>query len=186
MKYTHNKWFVLIMFLSGSSSFAINQVPVEAFQASSGKIDFYAIGKPSMLKIHGSADSLKGTFNKNNGEVSGHFTVNMADFSSGLSLRDSHTKNKVFEVEKYPTAEITLKPFQVKTSEKNKFTGVLKFHGVEKEVQGEMTFDFSDKKAKFESSFNIQLTDFNIQPPEFAGMKINNEVRVAVSGDSVK
>ena len=110
----------------------------------------------------------------------------MDDFSTGLGLRDSHLKNKVFEVEKYPTAELTIKPVDVKLGEKTKITGILKFHGVEKEVQCDATDTISGDKATFQSTFMILLTDFNIQPPEFAGMKINNDVRVEVSGEIVK
>jgi len=189
MKKTFNVFLISLIslnFFIGIQSFALTPDPIENYRLSAGKIEFFAVGKPSMLKVHGTGKSLDGSLNKNNDEVTGHFTVKMDDFSSGLSLRDSHTKSKVFDVEHFPTAEFTLKSIKPKSNVKTKFVGVLKFHGIEKEVQGDTTMNITPDKMGFESTFTILLSDFNIQPPEFAGMKINNEVSVEVSGEAAK
>ncbi len=172
---------VLTFFLMLNTSTALAN-----YKTTSGKIDFYAIGKPSMLKIHGIANALEGTMNLLGDEISGKFKVKMNDFSSGLSLRDSHTRSKVFEVEKFPEAEFIMMPIKVSSGEKTNFKGLLKFHGVEKEIQGELIPEFKGEKLSYHSNFNIMLADFKIQPPEFAGMKINEEVRIEVSGEAVK
>jgi len=177
---------ISLTFLSTDFSQAADPVAMETLHISNGKVDFFAVGRPSMLKVHGVGKALEGTLNKKLSEISGHFSMKMNDFSSGLGLRDSHTKEKVFEVEKYPTAELTFKPTNVKPGEKTKIPAILKFHGVEKEVQCETTINVAGDKVTFESTFPMQLTDFSIQPPEFAGMKINNDVRVEVSGEATK
>ena len=165
---------------------AVVPVVSESLSVKEGKVDFFAIGKPSMLKIHGTAQSLEGSFTPTEKEVSGHFVIKMDGFTTGMGLRDSHTKDKVFDVEKFPTSELTLKPMPFKSGEKTKFSGILKFHGVEKTVEGETTVTVSPTGKHIDANLVILLTDYNVKPPEFMGMKINNDVRIEVSADSVK
>ena len=179
-------WYLTFILLFGYSSFAEKSSPPDVYHSTAGKIDFYALGKPSMLKIHGDAKTVEGTLQKVGDEFSGHFQMKMNDLSTGIGMRDSHMRNKIFEVEKYPTAEMTLKPIHAKSGEKTAFSGTLKFHGVEKEVQGETTLKLSDNKVGYDSTFKILLTDFNIQPPDFAGMRVENEIRVELSGEGTK
>src|ERR1035437_2664414 len=91
--------FILVTFFAGNLCFAVESSSVETFHATGGKVEFFAIGRPSMLKVHGTAKSLEGTgmINKKTNEISGHFVLKMDDFSTSLGLRDSHLKSKVFE-----------------------------------------------------------------------------------------
>jgi len=156
------------------------------YHANAVKIDFYALARPSFLKIHGTARTLEGTIQRKGEQISGKFHLKLDDFSTGIRMRDSDLKHKVFEIEKYPGAELTFEPFPVASGEKTKFSGVLKLHGVEREIQGEKTISFADNQVKFDCTFHILLTDFNIKPPEFLGMLVQNEVRVEVSGVGTK
>ena len=156
------------------------------FKTQGGHVDFYATGKPSMLKIHGENSDLTGALTQNKGSCDGKFTTKLSAFSSGMSLRDRHLKNKIFEIDKYPEAELNFKSMSLKAGTTGTFSGTLKFHGTEKEVNGEVTPEISDKEIKFKTNFKILLTDYGIQPPEFAGMKIENEVRVEVQGTAKK
>lgn len=176
MKYNLNRFMFAVAVISAPS--------IETFKAANSKADFYALGKPSMLKIHGTAQSVNGTLNKKGDVYTGTFAMPMDSFESGMKLRDRHMKEKVFEVEKYSASEFTLKPTSIPSGTKTTFTGILKFHGIEKPVQGDATVTIKDKKVEFNATFNVQLTDFSIQPPEFAGMSINNEVKVEISGEA--
>src|ERR1035437_6643355 len=147
--------FILVTFFAGNFCLAVESASVETFHTTGGKVEFFAIGRPSMLKVHGTAKSLEGTgtVNKKTNEIFGHFVLKMDDFSTSLGLRDSHLKNKVFEVEKYPVSELTFKSIVVKPGEKTKVPAVLKFHGVEKEVLCETTLIYNNDKTSIESSF---------------------------------
>ena len=155
-----------------------------SFDESAGKADFYAVGVPSMLKIHGNTSELSGKLTKDASNLSGSFKIPMKTFMTGLSLRDKHLKEKVFEVEKYPDAVFTLNPIKMAEGVTTvPFTGKLNFHGVEKPVSGDVKLTVSDSKSvQHEAKFEVKLSDFNIPTPEFAGMKIQDTVKVEVNG----
>jgi len=154
-----------------------------SYHSSGGEIDFYALGRPSFLKVHGIAKTLEGTIQSNH-EVSGHFSIQLGDFKTGVGLRDRDLRKKVFEVDQYPVAELSFNSKTLKSGEKSDFVALLKIHGTEKPIHGEASFRMNREKASFEASFKILLTDFGMKPPEFAGLKIDNEVRVEVSGEA--
>jgi len=170
--------FFLIALLIGVSGAS------KSYHTSSGHVDFYAIGKPSFLKVHGVIKSMEAVINSN-GEVTGHFSVKLDEFKTGVGLRDKDLRNKVFELDQFPgTAELNLHPFNARSGEKSDFSGMLKIHGVEKQIRGQASVHINGDRLAFEAEFTILLTDFNMKPPEFAGLKIQNEVRVEVSGEA--
>ena len=188
MKRMNQNFLLMIAVLSSvlmvCPASALKREDMKSYHTSNGRIDFYAIGRPSFLKVHGIANSMEGVINSN-AEISGHFSIKLSDFKTGVGLRDKDLRNKVFVLDQYPpTAELTLNPIPLKLREKTDFSALLKMHGVEKEVQGQATVKFNGDKAIFEATFNILLTDFNMKPPEFAGLKIQNDVRVEVSGEA--
>jgi polyisoprenoid-binding protein YceI len=155
------------------------------FVQDAGKVDFFAIGKPSMLKVHGENTALKGSLKKDGDKISGKFLIPMKGFVTGMKLRDDHLRDKVFSVSQYPTAELTVESFAAKTNESVPFTGKLKFHGVEKEIKGEVKASAGEKEILIQAAkFDMKMTDFNISPPEFAGMKMEDDVRIEVSGQA--
>ncbi len=175
------------------SSTALASKPVKAvdetaFGEAGGHVDFFVTGKPSMLKIHGTNDALKGNLVMKNGVLSGVFNIPMKEFVTGMTLRDEHLKNKAFEVSTYPDSLLTLDPVNTKniSGESIAFTGKLKFHGVEKNVAGQVKLLVQNKEVQHQASFTIKLTDFNIPPPEFAGMKIQDDVTIKVDGKAIQ
>jgi polyisoprenoid-binding protein YceI len=148
--------------------------------------EFFAIGKPSMLKIHGESKQTSGTVSHAGNTLSGKLEIPLDSFETGMAVRNEHLKNKVFEVSKYQKAILTISKLVLpegKTGEiKNlPFEGTLNLHGVEKPVTGTANIT-ADKEVAFEASFSVKLTDFNIPPPEFMGMTIQNEVKVKADG----
>ncbi len=172
---------ILLFTVLFNASFSLADV----YHCKENKVDFYAVGVPSMLKIHGESSELSGDITEAKGTYSGEFIIPMNSFTSKMKLRDSHLKDKVFEVEKFPQAKLSFKGVALKEATSVPFTGTLKFHGVEKAVKGDVTITIADKKIKYTTHCELLLTDFGIAPPEFAGMKINNEVKVEVTGSSL-
>lgn len=167
--------FVLVLLGLGSVAFA----------ESIGEVHFYALGKPSLLKIHGESTDLAGTLTQEKGKFQGKFSLKMDGFQTGMKLRDRHLKNKVFDVKKYPETILVLKDLPIQFGEGLKFQGKLKFHGVERSVEGKVDLkQAADKRCEFKAMFPIKLSDFDIQPPKFAGMKIEEEIKLEVRGTS--
>lgn len=176
---------VVLLFSFSQLCFADVKAKASDYGFINGTVEFFAKGKPSGLKIHGTSKKLAGTVTIKNLEVTGSFSIPMADFSSGMSLRDSHMKDKIFKVSEYPEAKLTLKPFVAKFKEVNQFSATLNFQGIEKEIKGEVKLDQIENKLLIDSKFNLQLTYFNIKPPEFAGMKILDDVQVVMVSEGI-
>ena len=188
------KFLVIIFLLMGKASFAAPKVtaipkaePSIVFDEKESQADFYSVGVPSMLKIHGTTKAVTGSLKKSTTQLSGEFKIQLDTFETGMSLRDKHMKEKTFEVEKYPVATLVLDPILLKDKidAPIPFTAKLTFHGVEKPISGEVNLKQSDEKTlQYVAKFEIKLTDFKIAPPEFAGMRIQDAVKLEVNGTS--
>jgi hypothetical protein len=173
-----------------TSAFATEPKPVEApLTLQNGTVEFFALGKPSMLKIHGVNSKLEGTLTPGKDQWGGSFKLKPVDFETGMKIRDEHLRERVFEVTKFETSEFKFDqlkvPFVKTGSAKDiDFKGTLTLHGVKKEITGKLELDRSADKAQFDAKFEINLTDFSITPPEFMGMTIQNTVKVTVKGEA--
>jgi len=88
---------------------------------------------------------------------------------SGIELRDSHMKEKYFEVPKYPEAEL----FGA-IGKNAKFTARLKVHGVTKEISG--TYEFNPTSLR--ATFFCRLSDFKIKEAQYRGIGVEDQVKV--------
>ena len=125
-----------------------------------------------------------GDFKAKTSDVSGEATVSgdtvkadnivvkLNKIVTGMPLRDRHAKEKYMEVNKYPEAVLTKA-----TGKGGKGKGLLKFHGVEKEVSGTYKIEGSTLKA----SFPIKLSDFKISGINYMGVGVEDEVKIEVS-----
>jgi polyisoprenoid-binding protein YceI len=97
--------------------------------------------------------------------------VPLKNLSTGIALRDTHTK-KYLEVEKFPYA--TLISAQ---GEDGKGRGILEVKGIKKDVKG----TYQVKGSVLESSFKINLSDFNITGIGYKGIGVDDEVLIKVT-----
>lgn len=161
--------------------------PGTVYREKDGLIDFYSIGKPSMLKVHGTSTALTGTIERSGESIQGRFTLPMQDLKTGgMKLRDQHLHEKVFETSKYPTSELTLEPLTLKPDQDLPFRGKLRFHGAEKDVAGTVRLKPADDRIGYRAEFKIKQSDFGIRPPEYMGMSMQDEVSVEVQGEAEK
>lgn len=157
------------------------------FASQKAQIEFFVIGKPSMLKIHGTSDDLTGKVSTGPKGASGKLVAKMDRFTTGgMALRDKHLKEKILEPEKFPTSEITFTDIPV-NADGAPFKGKLKFHGKEKDVEG--TAKITDKSATnkslaYDVTFKIKQSDFDIEPPKYLGMTMQDDVDVTVKGEA--
>lgn len=154
-----------------------------------GHTEFVAIGKPAMLKIRGESQGPQGQLILKDAKVSGNIKIDLKELKTGIDLRDEHMKKKYLQVETYPTAELTLQelalPIKVAEIKKKltgqKFTALLKLHGVNKPVEGTYDVEPQGKNLKVRASYNLKLSDFNIDIPSYAGLKIADSVDIETS-----
>ncbi len=95
--------------------------------------------------------------------------VDLASLSTGIKLRDDHMKDKYLEVQKHPTADLTVGECQ-----NGKGKGKLKVRGVEKEVTGTCVAQGKNVEAKFE----ISLADFKIEGIRYMGAGVKDKAEI--------
>lgn len=107
-------------------------------------------------------------------------TVPLRSLDTKIELRNKHMREKYLEVAKYPNAELRVAKAAVQASS-GKATGQLTIHGQTKPV----TFSYATKPASaatdVTSSFRIDILEFGIEKPTYAGIGVRPEVDVTVA-----
>lgn len=173
--------------LFSSFSFAEgNLTKVIDLATQDSKVEFFAVGKPSMLKINGTGGKIKGQIEVMSNIVKGILKVPLADLSTGIALRDEHMKKKYLETDKFPEASLQITDFKmdkdylkVKGSQKNiPFTGKLTVHGIEKDVTGTADLESDDKVLTILAKTNTNISNHKIDLPTYLGVKVADEVAI--------
>ena len=98
-------------------------------------------------------------------------------------------KEKYLEVGKFPSATLTVKNIAF-ASEQNgvpvPFQGELEFHGIKKVISGTLKLDSKNDCLSLDCDFSINLTDFGIEVPTFAGVTVNNQIPIQVEFRNAK
>lgn len=149
-------------------------------------VEFFAVGKPSFLKINGTGGKLNGNLELDNNKVKGRFLVKMDAFTTGVSLRDQHMKEKYLETGKYAEAWLEIENVDLpvdflkakKVYSNVPFHGKLSLHGVEKPVKGTAEVDTSKDAPSVSTEFKVLVSDYQIAVPTYMGIKVANEVTI--------
>ena len=149
---------------------------------SNSTAEFSATGRPGGFKINGKAagDQFSGKLALSGNQATGTVSLKMASFDTGIELRNNHLKDNYLEAGKFPVSSFELKSTQLDDKGNGKFKGLLDLHGQKKEIEGELLLQRSGKSAKLEFSFPVELSDFQIPIPSFAGVKVDSRVEVKV------
>lgn len=179
-----NQTIILFGFLFGSLAAQAVQIKASATQ---GDVQFEAVGKPSMLKIKGKGEGAVTALKLDQNKLNGEIEFKLETLNSGIGLRDEHMKEKYLHVPAFPKAVLSFKDFTLPatwslakpTLTETPFTATLKLHGVEKPVQG--TFVIENEKLKSQAHFEIKLSDFGIDIPNYLGVKVADVVKIEVN-----
>lgn len=174
----------------GSATAEQTQAWLASLDQKEGSIEFQAKGHPSALHIVGKGSAAKGEFTVRKNSVSGSATFDLSSLDTGIALRDQHMKEKYLQVDKYPTAKLTITNMNLpngsgsgKISADNvSFQGTLQLHGVDKPVSGIAKIDGDSQQLKIAANFGIKMSDYGIEVPSFAGITIDDAVDVSVAG----
>ena len=102
--------------------------------------------------------------------------VPVFSFDSKNSNRDSNMLD-VIEDYFYPTVSFTSSEI---TKEDNGYsiTGILFFHGVQKEITIPVNFILDDKKIIVDADFSVSLSDYKIKRPSLLTIKMKDDIEI--------
>lgn len=186
--FTNQKIAKLTLVLVSAMAFSAqaNQSWVLDLGKGSGQVEFNAVGKPKMLKIHGKGSKATGSLQIDGGKVSGQAVFDLNSLDTGISLRNNHMKEKYLETSKYPKASLEIisvklpNPMPVNYEGSAAFVGKLTLRGVTKEVKGIAKLKRSGAELSGEVEFATTVKSYNIDLPSFAGVTMADEVSVKV------
>lgn len=179
------KSYVLFIAIWGSFSSAL-AIPMDSNQ---GKVEFLAIGKPAAIKIKGEGKGPTGQFDlKRSGndlKLTADLNVDLETLDTGISLRDRHMKEKYLETGKYKTAILKVADARLPAAAlagtgSYTVSGTLMMKGVEKPVDIALQLENLGESVKAISKFKINLADYTIDVPKYAGITVANDVEVSV------
>jgi polyisoprenoid-binding protein YceI len=159
--------------------------------ANAGKVEFEAIGRPSMIKIKGTGEGVNSNLKVDVNKISGEAVFRLDSLTTGIEMRDEHMKEKYLQIKTYPDAKMVFNEFQMPAGWTTKspkvatssFRGKLILHGVEREITGLYTIDAQTMKST--ASFEVKLSDFKIEIPTYLGVKVADIVKISVSLDKI-
>jgi polyisoprenoid-binding protein YceI len=148
---------------------------------SSGTAVFHAKATPGDLSIDGTTSDVAVADDGTNVTV----TVQLGNISTGMSLRDRHTK-KALEVGSFSNASLSVPRaslnFAGGTADAK---GALTIHGQTKQVSFHYTATKSGNSFAVKGTTHILLTDYGIQVPSYVGVTVKNDVDLEVSFTAV-
>lgn len=173
--------FLTALSLSATAAIQLKSNPKE------GLVEFEAIGRPSMLKIKGTGEGVMADLKIDNNMLSGKIQFSLKSLKTGIELRDEHMLTKYLQVDRFSEAQLVLtnsslpKNFSLSTPGINNypFKGILDLHGVKKEIAGNYSVDSAQLASN--ASFEIKLSDFNIDIPSYLGVKVADIVKIKVA-----
>src|SRR3989338_6695806 len=80
-----------------AKSAVIPPAPTKLKTSEAGDVRFLAVGKPSMLKIHGKGKILAADFQLEKESLKGSAEVDLNSIDTGIALRNQHMKEKYLE-----------------------------------------------------------------------------------------
>lgn len=191
MKHTLRATAVAVLSFTFLSSFAATPataltIPVKSEK---GKVEFHAVGRPSLIKINGEGKGPEGSLKVTGAKVEGDLTFDMTSLNSGISMRDTHMKEKYLETGKFPQAKLHLTEVSLpadwapgKAEAKDRdFKGDLTLHGVTKPVTGKFDVSGAATALNAKARFEINIADFGVEIPKYLGITVRNEVPVELT-----
>lgn len=175
---------VMVSLLTWSAGVLAAVIQVSPTQ---GTVEFDAVGRPAMLKIHGVGAGPEGSLSIEQGKVTGELYFELNTLDTGISLRNKHMKEKYLKTGEHPKAVLRLDPVAGLASWNSSsdlrnvaFTGTLSLSGSAKPVSGTVSVSPSSGKSIVEARFELKLTDFGIELPTFAGITVADMVQLQV------
>ena len=114
----------------------------------------------------------------------GELKVAAGSFESGMSMRDSHMRDKYLEAKKFPTIKLVITGGSIaaKAGAKGTLEGRFVIKGKEKTVKLPVTVkEASGGTLVVSSKFKLDIRDYGIAQPSFAVVKMEPVIDVTVT-----
>jgi polyisoprenoid-binding protein YceI len=155
----------------------------EKYFTKSGKISFES--KAPLEDIEAKNKTAMAVLDSKSGAL--QFSVQMKGFEFEKALMQEHFNENYVESDKHPKAEFkgTITNNSDINYTKNgtytaKVKGKMTLHGVTKDVETTGTVKVNGSSLDATSTFNLQLSDYNIKIPSVVKDKISNNVKITV------
>ena len=160
---------------------------VATFRIDPSRSKVWIEARSSMHPIHGEAEGLEGSIEAEVADgridVSGvpkiQIELPVEKLQSGKKLEDAEMMRRI-DARRYPkirgeTTELKL------NGGRYRVRGDLTFHGVTRQVEGEVTISAPDEHSLvIEGEQTFDIRDFGVQPPKILMLKVHPDVRVRV------
>lgn len=130
-----------------------------------------------MIKISGKSEKLEGNIDFTKTQDLGTVQIDLNTFDTGMDTRNEHMKEKYLEVNK---ENFKMAIFKLEKLIGENFSGKIRLHGVEKDISGKATSKIDDKSCSSHATFNLKLSDFAIEIPNYLGVTVAEDVEVSV------
>lgn len=178
-------FLLLINILFCSLAFGATNTQIDlAGAGQAASVEFLALVKPGSLRINGTGGKATGRIEIIDNSVTGELTVQLDEIKTGISLRDTHMKEKFLETKKFPNA--VLKITEMKLSENPfsgpvkmlavPFKGTLNVHGVENNVTGSADIDSTGSAVIIEAKTKTTIQAHQIEKPSYLGIKVAEDI----------
>lgn len=167
-------FFLFLYFLSLCSL-------AQTYRVQDGTIIFYA--STPLHDYEGESKELQGSVDFTSGEVD--FKVPVKSFKTGIGKRD-RDMYELLKAEKYPyihfKAKVT-KNINLKTNKEQKAvaTGEMEISGVSNELEVPGTLIPEGDNLRLKATFDIYITNYNIEPPSFLFNTVRDRHRIEVN-----
>lgn len=152
----------------------------QRYKSEEGSITFFS--DASIEDITATNTKAISIFDVSSGEVA--FLVTINDFDFDKSLMKEHFNEKYMESDKYPKAtfkgRIMDYDSKVKGDQEVTAKGELTIHGQTKSINVTGVISFNDNRITMDSSFMVELEDFNVKIPKLLWQNIAERVEVTI------
>lgn len=141
------------------------------YKITDGKVSFVTTANPGIITIEGTGGKPTGNLKVDKELVSGSFKIALADFTTGLGLRDKHLKGKYLDVIKFPEAEFSF----LAQKDDGSIDGELKI----KSDTHKQLVSYSVKDGNVYAKMRISLKDYpSIGIPSYLGVTVADFVDI--------
>lgn len=149
----------------------ISRASIEEFEGVTDRIDGYVLLDAPSLREAGGGDAT---------EV--YLEVDLASLDTGIGLRNRHMRDNYLEVSKYPFAIFRGRVVNRETVSDGEFRvaaqGLLTIHGVSRARELTCRVEPRGRGYRSQCSFELLLSDFDIEIPKVMFLKLANEIRL--------
>lgn len=163
-------------------------------KSGTGTVTFRAVARPGGVKIDGKStdqpkEALTWTFKIDGLDVAGDAKILLDSLDTGLSLRNTHLREKYFDTKAHPSATFKMtsmklpKEFEAGdiSTEGVLFEGILTLKGVAKPVSGKAKVTRKAQRLEMNFDFKVKFTEYGIEKPSFMGVTVGEETDVAAN-----